>query len=292
MGIGVARMARWFGVGAVALAITAFSATAGAQAPNDQVGSVRVVHGLRGLVADIYLDGNLALPTFQPERATDPLPIPAGDHLVEIRTAGAAATETPLLSQTVTVPAGFSGSLVAHLGPDGNPTLTAYADDLTPVPAGQARIVVRHDAAAPAVVVLLNNEPTFASLAPEAEAAQVVAAGDYTVTVTPAGGSGSAPAPQNVQLAEGTANFMYLIGSQADGTLGWAAVQVKDLQTAPAMIQTGDGSTLAGGGGANPLTVSVVALAAVGAVATALLAVQGRSRLRPLRLTRPGHRRT
>ena len=38
---------------------------------------------------------------------------------------------------------------------------------------------------------------------------------------------------------------MYLIGSQTDGTLGWAAVQVKDLQTAPAMIQTGDGSTLA-----------------------------------------------
>ena len=65
---------------------------------------MRVVHGLRGLVADIYLDGTLALPTFQPERATDPLAIPAGDHLVEIRAAGAAATETPLLTQTVTVP--------------------------------------------------------------------------------------------------------------------------------------------------------------------------------------------
>ena len=46
---------------------------------------MRVVHGLRGLVADIYLDGTLVLPTFQPERSTDPLPIPAGDHLIEIR---------------------------------------------------------------------------------------------------------------------------------------------------------------------------------------------------------------
>ena len=65
-------------------------------------------------------------------------------HLVEIRTAGAAKTETPLLAQNVTVPAGFEGSLIAHLGADGNPTLTAYADDLTPVPAGQTRVVVRH----------------------------------------------------------------------------------------------------------------------------------------------------
>ena len=77
--------------------------------PTSRPGSVRVVHGLRGLVADIYLDGTLVLPTFQPERSTDPLAIPAGDHLVEIRAAGAAATETPLLTQTVTVPGGLPG---------------------------------------------------------------------------------------------------------------------------------------------------------------------------------------
>ena len=128
------------------------------------------MHGLRGLVADIYLDGTLVLPTFQPERSTDPLAIPAGDHLVEIRAAGAAATETPLLTQTVTVPAGFQGSLVAHLDADGNPTLTAYADDLTAVPAGESRVVVRHAAAADDVTVLLNEQPAFPVVAPKAEA--------------------------------------------------------------------------------------------------------------------------
>jgi hypothetical protein len=261
------RVTRWFGIGAVALAVAAFSTTASAQqAPTDQVGTVRVVHGLRGLVADIYLDGNLALPTFQPERATDPLAIPAGDHLVEIRQAGAAKTDTPLLSQTVTVPAGFEGSLVAHLGPDGQPTLTAYADDLTPVPAGQTRLVVRHSAAADGVSVLLNDQPVIATLAPNAEGTDVLPAGDYQVTVTAAAGGTPLAAPQAVQFAEGTANFMYLIGSQADGTLGWAAVQVKDLQTAPAMIQTGDGSTRHESG-PNPL--------AVGAVVTALVAALG-----------------
>jgi hypothetical protein len=262
------RFSRWVGVGIAALAVTAFSTTAGAQqAPSEQVGSVRVVHGLRGLVADIYLDGNLALPTFQPERVTDPLSIPAGQHLVEIRTAGAAKTETPLLAQNVTVPAGFEGSLIAHLGADSQPTLTAYADDLTPVPAGQTRVTVRHAAAADGVSVLLNDQPAITSLAPEAEGTDIVAAGDYKVAVTPLAGGAPLAAPQDVQFAEGTANFMYLIGSQADGTLGWAAVQVKDLQTAPAVIQTGDGSSLSHDAGANPL--------AIGAIAAALVASLG-----------------
>jgi len=261
------RISRWLGVGIAALAVAAFSTTASAQqAPSEQVGSVRVVHGLRGLVADIYLDGNLALPTFQPERATDPLSIPAGQHLVEIRTAGAAKTDTPLLAQNVTVPAGFEGSLIAHLGADGKPTLTAYADDLTPVPAGQTRVIVRHAAAADGVSVLLNDQPAIPSLTPDAEGTDIVAAGDYKVAVTPLAGGAPLATPQDVQFAEGTANFMYLIGSQADGTLGWAAVQVKDLQTAPAVIQTGDGSSLSPGSSATPVAIGAVAATLVAAI--------------------------
>ena len=217
------------------MAVAAFGTTAG-PSRRPTTGSVRVVHGLRGLVADIYLDGTLVLPTFQPERSTDPLPIPAGDHLVEIRTAGAAAkTDTPLLTQTVTVPAGFSGSLVAHLGADGDPTLTAYADDLTTVPAGQSRVVVRHSAAAGDVDVLLNDQAAFAVVAPETEATQVVGAGRlHGRRHADAPAATRWPRRRTSQYPDGTANFMYLIGSQADGTLGWAAVQVDDLQTAPA----------------------------------------------------------
>ncbi len=241
------RMARWLLSGAIALGVTAAAfGPAGAQTP-EEPGSVRVVHGLRGLVADVYLDGTLVLPTFQPERSTDPLPIPAGVHLVEIRNAGAAMTDTPLLTQNVTVPAGFVGSLVAHLNGSGQPTLTAFADDLTAVPAGDSRVVVRHAAAAEQVNVLLNDEPRFTAVAPQTEAGDVLGAGDYELAVTPATGGAPIASPQAVQYPDGTANFMYLIGSQADGTLGWAAVQVGQLQTAPLVIQTGDGST--GGSG-------------------------------------------
>ena len=216
-------MARFIGVGAIALTVTAMAATVSAQAPTEQVGTVRVVHGLRGLVADVYLDGNLAIPTFQPERATDPIAIPAGDHLVEIRAAGAAATETPLLTQTVTVPAGFSGSLVAHLAANGTPKLTAYADDVSAVPAGQARVVLRHTAAAGDVAVQLNDQPAAAL---DVRGRGGLGPGGRSLHRRGDGGGRRRADrhPQNVAYAEGSATFMYLIGSQADGTLGWAAV--------------------------------------------------------------------
>ncbi|HWM22359.1 MAG TPA: DUF4397 domain-containing protein [Ilumatobacteraceae bacterium] len=235
------------------------------------------MHGLRGLVADIYLDGTLVLPTFQPERSTDPLAIPAGDHVIEIRTAGAASTESPLLAQTVTVPSGFRGSMVAHLGPTGAPQLSVFADDVTAVPAGTSRLVVRHAAAAQGVTVLLNAQPVLRDVAPTTERAEVVTAGPYEIEVTPLAGGAPLAAPQNVEYPDGTANFMYLIGSESAGTLGWAAVQVTDLQTAPERIQTGDGSTEL----ATPAAgVATGRLIAVMMAAMVLVAVVSRSRSR------------
>ena len=237
--------------------------TPAAHAADEPAGLIRVVHGLRGLVADIYLDGALVLPTFQPERSTDPLAIPAGDHLIQIRGAGAAFTDNALLTQTVTVPAGFQGSLVAHLDQTGAPTLSVFPDDLTPVPAGTSRLVVRHAAAAEDVNVLLNAEPTLTDVAPAKEASAVVASGTYEIAVTAlAGGAPLAP-PQNVEFPDGTANFMYLIGSEADHTLGWAAVQIGNLATAPTRIQTGDGSTEQSPANNRGTVVLLVALAVV-----------------------------
>ena len=227
----------------LALALVGGAGAPAAHAQDDSPGLIRVVHGLRGLVADIYLDGALALPTFQPERSTDPLEIPAGDHLIEIRAAGAAITDAALLTQTVTVPAGFQGSLVAHLGPTGAATLSVFADDLTPVPAGTSRVVVRNAAAAEDVNVLLNGETALTDVAPTKEGSAVVPSGAYEIAVTALAGGTPLATPQTVQYPDGTANFMYLIGSQADNTLGWAAVQIGKLDTAPTRIQTGDGST-------------------------------------------------
>jgi hypothetical protein len=245
-----------------------------AQAETD--GLIRVVHGLRGLVADIYLDGTLVLPTFQPERSTDPIAVPAGDHVIEIRTAGAAATEAALLTQTVTVPPGFRGSLVAHLGPSGAPQLSAFADDTSAVPPGTSRLVLRHTAAAEDINVSLNALPVFTSVAATTEATDVVTAGPYQIEVTGLAGGAPLAAPQDVEYLDGTANFMYLIGSAAEGTLGWAVVQVGDLQTAPESIQTGDGSTGLTEPGGSPVGRTIAM--ALAATVLGVVALRSRSR--------------
>src|SRR5947209_2771986 len=128
-------------------------------------GTVTVVHGLRGVVADVYIDGTLALPAFQPERVTDPMQVPAGPHRVEIRLAGAAPTDPPAVTGDVDVTADARQSIVAHLDSAGNPAITAYLDDSSPVPAGDARAIIRHTAAAPAVDVAFDDTVVAAGLA-------------------------------------------------------------------------------------------------------------------------------
>lgn len=245
-----------------------------AHARQEAGGRVRVVHGLRGLVADIYVDGQLVLPSFHPRRSTDPIAIPSGDHRVEIRTAGAAMSRQPLLSRNVSVPSGFLGSLVAHLDGSGEPTLTAFRDDVGTVPAGQSRVVVRHAADAERVHVRLDDRLALAGVAPSNGAATLVSAGEYRLSVTPTKGGMPLASPQAVDYAEGTANFMYLIGSQEKDTLGWAVVRIDDLQTAPKRIQTGDGSS-----GSNPSGRAAVAMWTI----AGLLALGGAASLRARR---------
>ena len=69
--------------------------------------------------------------------------------------------------------AGFVGSLVAHLDGDGQPTLTAYPDDLSAVPAGESQVIMRHAAAAEEVKVSLNQEPRSTAVTSQTEAGRI-----------------------------------------------------------------------------------------------------------------------
>src|SRR6516164_6885691 len=161
---------------------------------------VTVVHGLRGVVADIYIDNTLVLPAFQPERVTDPVAIPAGEHHVDIRVTGKPADAAPDVSADVDVQADARQSVVAHLNAAGAPTITAYLDDMSPVAAGETRAVVRHTAAAPAVDVGLNQTVVASGLTEPGSTTAVVPPATYEVSVWQAGTQSPLAAPQPATL--------------------------------------------------------------------------------------------
>ncbi len=243
---------------ALFMATTSVALIPSASGAQQATGSVRVVHGLRGVVADVYLDGALVLETFEPERTTDALSLPAGPHQVDVRLAGSASDSAPAVSGTLNVPAGGFVSAVVHLTGASTPTMTVFADEATAVAAGQTRVVVRHVAAAPAIDVRLNQQVVASNLANTGQAATDVAAATYEVSVATAGTPEVITPPQNVPLTEGTANTMYLIGDQAAATLAWIAVQQAGLQTPPAAVQTGN-SEVAGSDSGQVLQWGLVA---------------------------------
>jgi hypothetical protein len=254
---------------------------AGAQAQQAPA-FVTLVHGVRGLVADVYVDGQLALPAFQPLRSTDPIALAAGPHAVDVRSAGTAATSTPLLHTTITLTSGARQSAVVHLDAAGNPTASLYTDDISAVPPGRTRVVVRHAAAAGPIDALVDTQTVASGLVNGKGAEQDIAAGSRQVSVVDASTKAVLAPPEAVNFAEGSADFMYLIGSQADNTLGWAIVTVPGLQTAPTRVQTGDGSlTLGSPAGWRPMSVLALVLCVIALALTGVWAVlRPRSRSR------------
>ena len=247
--------------------------TAGAQ---EATGTVTIVHGFRGLVADVYLDGTLILESFEPERATDPVQLAAGDHDVEVREAGAEASSAAAVSGTLTVPAGANLSAVVHLSEDGQPTMTVFNNDVRGVPPGSTRLVVRNTAATDPVNVSLDDAPLASDLGNPKEAGKEVPATTHRLSVS--AGSEVLLPPQEVPLQEGTAQYLYLIGSQADGTVAWITQTVTGLQTAPAGVPTGNSGLAAEhpGGGTSPVLPLAAAFFVVVAVLGAREAVRAR----------------
>lgn len=200
----------------------ALTVGAPAMAAVSATGQVVIVHGVRGLVANVDVDGSRALSAFQPERTTDPLKLTAGNHTVAVRAANDPAA-APLLQQTVAVPAGGLVSAAVGLTPTGQPSLTLFNERGPAVPAGQARLVVRHIAAAPTVQVTVDAKPLSPALSGgPRQSLSDIAPGNHAVAVVGPDGS-PVLAAQNVPLRAGTVTTIYLIGSQAEGTLTWLA---------------------------------------------------------------------
>lgn len=224
--------------GVLAVAATALVTVPVATA--QETGTVYVVHGIPNTPVDVYVDGERALDDFQPGTNAGPVDLPSGSREITIFAADAADDSgEPVLSATAELPAGGNVTLVAHLSEAGAPTVTPFVNDVSSVPAGQARLVVRHTAAAPAVDVLAGGEPVISGLTNPNEEALEVPAGTVSAAVAAAGTTEPVIGPADLDLQEGTATFVHAIGSLSDDTLNLVSFTVDGLHSSPSGVPSG-----------------------------------------------------
>jgi hypothetical protein len=221
---------------AVVLAVSA-ATPARAEAP----AHVTVVHGVPGLVVDVYVNGAKTLPAFAPRTITDPLALPPGTYDIGIVPEGQPPAPA-LLSTTVTLAGGEDVTLVAHLSP-GGPALTAFENDLADAGRGEGRLIVRHVADAPAVDARLERRifrwswtvGVLADLSSGEQAQADVHAGRYQARLTPAGSRATAFGPVPLTISEGRATIVYAIGDLAGGSFDLLA-ETRDLSAPDAAV--------------------------------------------------------
>ncbi len=191
-----------------------------------ETATATIIHGVLGLTVDVYVNGTLILPGFEPRTITDSLPLPCGDYNIVIVPEGGDPA-SPAIEADVTLESDTNYSIVAHLAADGTPTASVFEND-TSTAGWRGRFVVRHTAAAPAVDARLTRVWRFwrwhagvlADIVNGQEAGTAIAPGNFIARVTPAGQPNTTvlgPAP--VKVPSRTAVIVYAIGSLADGTL-------------------------------------------------------------------------
>jgi hypothetical protein len=275
-------MKRWLTLlTALLLAAIGASAALAGPAAAASTASVYVVHGIPNTPVNVFVNGKSTLADFKPGTVAGPLQLPAGSYKVTVfPAADTAGTGTPVISATANVTAGESVSLVAHLTVSGTPTLTPFVNDISPMPAGMARLIVRHTAAAPAVDVRANGTPAFKGLTNPNQVSADLPPGTINADVTLAGTSTVVIGPAKLTLSEGVDTIVYAIGSASGKTLGLVVQSISGLSSAPGGVPAGSGGLAATNHASIPAWVWIASMGSL------LLAVGGVAGVRRTRTSR------
>ncbi len=222
-------------VAALALTLTGCGDDASLTAPesaNDDLnrggaatGLATVVHGVPGLVVDVYVNGALQLPSFVPGTVTDPLELPEGDYDLSIVPEGGIFPDDEVLTASTFLPAGANASIVAHLLEDGTPNISVFVNDTSPTRGIRSRVVLRHLAEAPTVDVrmfrrLLPWWPwlTVREVSNLDEAQADIFPGLLRAKLYPTGSRDAVFSTDYVPFFPNESTIVYAIGSLGDGT--------------------------------------------------------------------------
>jgi hypothetical protein len=150
---------------------------------------VRVMHASPDAPAvDVYVNGQSVLTNVPFFAVSNYLSLPDGSYAVAVTPAGKPESDA-VLRTTLTVRGGYTGT-VAAVGFVQNIEATLFEDNLSPVPAGKARVRIIHASPnAPAVDIKLagTNTVVVANAPFKAAATVEVDAGTYRFDISPAG---------------------------------------------------------------------------------------------------------
>ncbi|WP_375387972.1 DUF4397 domain-containing protein [uncultured Amnibacterium sp.] len=209
----------------VGLAAPAQAAPAAHPAPTTKLS---VLHAVPNTPVDVYLNHKRVLNDFKPGTLAGPLTVPAGTYTVTITAATAKNDKAPVIGPAkLKLVAHRNYTAVAHLTADGKPTASLYLNTLKKTPKGEGRVIVRHDAAAPAVDILVNGAAAMKSLQNPHQSKANLPVGTYKVAVALAGTTAPVIGPADVPVKANTDTIVYAWGSAAQGNLTVAVQTVK-----------------------------------------------------------------
>lgn len=220
-------------------------------------------------IVDVYAGDALLIDNFTPG-SLETLTVPAGSYDLGVYADGAtpADSDAVLSAMGVEVPAGANATVTANLDAEGNPALNVYVNDISEVAAGDARLTVRHIAAAPAVDVRADGTALVTNLVNPDEAVADVPTGTYAADVVLAGTDTVVLGPADLDLAEGTNTIVYAWGSAEAGNLALATQVITGLDGMPGGVPAGGGAT--SGNNAALIAAGLMAVAAVGVAGAAI----------------------
>jgi hypothetical protein len=180
--------------------------------------TLNVVHAIPGVDVEVCVNGDVAIPGFNPGEVVTGVALPAGPYDVAIVPEGETC-EAPAILQAagVELAGGRNYTAIAHLTEDGTPTLGLFRNNVRPLAKGSARVTIRHTAAAPAVDVWANGMTVLEGVPNGATATLKVPAGVYAAWVSLPDEYAPVIGPAVLKLARGTAYQVYAWGSAESG---------------------------------------------------------------------------
>ena len=198
--------------------------------------TVTLVHGVRGLLADVVVDGKTVLKGFAYERASAPMTLPAGTHRVEVYAAGQPHT-TALLDVKLTVKGGQVLTAAVGFDSSGAPKVFVFDNSLTSAAHSPSSIVVRNVSQGTAPEVLVDGHAAKGALASGAQMIDPVKPGTHTVGLKV--GGVWLLSNQPVRAASGRAMVVYIVGRQSAKSIALVADSVTPSTSAAGAVNSG-----------------------------------------------------